>query len=140
MRTAPSPGGDRGWSVAVRLLRNRRKPAAGFVFLQDIEQRSLDLRFALRGKRAADPRIVIVGIDEKTLQEIGSYPLPRSTYALLVRKLKEDGARVSRLRRDLSHRREQRGAGVLERLRKEVGPKATPAQLQSRNECTPTTS
>jgi len=50
---------------------NRR---AGFVFLQDIEQRSLDLRFALRGKRTPDPRIVIVGIDEKTLRELGSYP------------------------------------------------------------------
>jgi adenylate cyclase len=67
---------------------------AAFVFLQDIEQRSLDLRFALRGEREADPRIVIVGLDEKTLQEVGAYPLPRSTYAKLVRKLKEDSARV----------------------------------------------
>ena len=47
---------------------------AGFLFLQDIEQRTLDLRFALRGKRAPDPRIVIVGIDDKTLQTIGSLP------------------------------------------------------------------
>src|ERR1039457_6777539 len=70
---------------------NRR---AGFVFLQDIEQRFLDLRFALRGKRTPDPRIVIVGIDEKTLRELGSYPLPRSSFAALVRKLKEEGARV----------------------------------------------
>ena len=67
---------------------------AAFVFLQDIEQRSLDLRFALRGSRAADPRIVIVAIDEKTLQQIGAYPLPRSQYAQLVRDLKQDGARV----------------------------------------------
>jgi adenylate cyclase len=67
---------------------------AAFVFLQDIEQRSLDFRFALRGKREVDSRIVIVGIDEKTLQTVGAYPLPRSTYAQLVRKLKEDGARV----------------------------------------------
>src|SRR5580658_8733143 len=66
---------------------------AGFLFLQDIEQRTLDLRFATRGRRAVDPRIVIVGIDDKTLQTIGSYPLPRSQYALLVRQLKA-GARV----------------------------------------------
>src|SRR5271165_6451752 len=67
---------------------------AGFVFLQDIEQRSLDLRFAIRGNRPPDPRIVIVGLDEKTLGAIGSYPVPRRYYALLVRRLKEDGASV----------------------------------------------
>jgi adenylate cyclase len=67
---------------------------AVFVFLQDIEQRSLDLRFALRGSRRPDPRIAIVAIDEKTLQSIGVYPLPRSTYARLVEKLEQDGARV----------------------------------------------
>ena len=52
---------------------------AGFLFLQDIEQRTLDLRFALRGKRAADPRIVIVGIDDKTLQTIGSFQIGRAS-------------------------------------------------------------
>src|SRR5579863_5764654 len=61
---------------------------AALVFVQDIEQRSLDLRFALRGPRQPDPRIVIVGIDEKTLNEVGSFPLPRSSYALLVHNLK----------------------------------------------------
>src|SRR6185369_13526418 len=64
------------------------------VFLQDIEQRSLDFRFALRGSREVDPRIVIVGIDEKTLEQVGAFPLPRNEYAQLVRKLKQDGARV----------------------------------------------
>jgi adenylate cyclase len=64
------------------------------VFLQDIEQRSVDFRFALRGSREVDPRIVIVGIDEKTLEQVGSFPLPRSKYAQLVRALKQDGARV----------------------------------------------
>jgi adenylate cyclase len=67
---------------------------AGFVFLQNIEQSSLDLRFELRGKRPPDSRIVIVGIDENTLQKIGSYPLPRSNFALLVNRLNADGARI----------------------------------------------
>ena len=49
---------------------------AGLVFLRDIELSSLDLRFELRGKRPHDGNIVIVGIDEKTLQKIGSFPLP----------------------------------------------------------------
>ena len=77
----------------------RRNPAcengaAALAFLQDIEQRSLDLRFGLRGPRVPDPRIVIVGIDEKTLSEIGSFPLPRNSYGTLVRNLKSDGASV----------------------------------------------
>ena len=55
---------------------NRR---AGFLFLQNVELRTLDLRFALRGTRPHDDRIVIVGIDERTLQKLGSFPLPRSS-------------------------------------------------------------
>ena len=67
---------------------------AGFVFLQNVEQRLLDMRFELRGQRAHDDRIVIVGIDERTLQRIGSFPLPRQSYAALVEKLSAAGARV----------------------------------------------
>jgi adenylate cyclase len=67
---------------------------AGFLFLQNVEQRLLDMRFDLRGQRPHDDRIVIVGIDERTLQRVGSFPLPRQKYALLVEKLSADGARV----------------------------------------------
>src|SRR5260221_7509421 len=70
---------------------NRR---AGFLFLQNIELRTLDLRFALRGTRPHDDRIVIVGIDERTLQKLGSFPLPRNSYAHLVQALAAAGARV----------------------------------------------
>src|ERR1700733_3842285 len=67
---------------------------AGFLFLQNIEQRSLDMRFAARGERAHDERIVIVGIDEKTLQNVGAFPLPRTAYATLVDRLRAGGASV----------------------------------------------
>src|SRR5882672_6158030 len=65
---------------------------AGFLFLQNVEQRSLDMRFAARGQRPHDDRIVIVGIDEKTLQNVGSFPLPRTSYAYLVNRLSAGGA------------------------------------------------
>ncbi len=97
---------------------------AGFLFLQDIEQRTLDLRFALRGKRAADPRIVIVGIDDKTLQTIGSYPLPRSNYALLVRELKKSGASVVGFDVTFPTAASSEALDVLARLRSEIGPSA----------------
>src|SRR5258708_32876462 len=67
---------------------------AGFLFLQNVEQRSLDMRFAARGERPHDERILIVGIDEKTLQNVGSFPLPRTSYALLVNRLTAGGAGV----------------------------------------------
>jgi len=108
--------------------RNRR---AGFIFLQDIEQRSFDLRFAMRGKRMPDPRIVIVGIDEKTLQTIGSYPLPRSNYALLVRRLKQGGARVVGFDLAFPTAASSEALEVLTRLRSEIGPSASP-DLRSR--------
>ena len=97
---------------------------AGFVFLQDIEQRSLDLRFALRGKREPDPRIVIVGIDEKAIREIGSYPLPRRSYAALVRKLKEDGAKVVAFDMTFPTPASSESLDMLSRLRKDLGTKA----------------
>ena len=97
---------------------------AGFLFLQDIEQRSLDLRFTLRGKREPDPRIVIVGIDEKTLQEVGSYPLPRRYYADLVRKLKEDGAGVVAFDVTFHNPASSESLDMLSRLPDELGIKA----------------
>jgi adenylate cyclase len=104
---------------------------AGFLFLQDIEQRTLDLRFALRGKRAVDPRIVIVGIDDKTLQTIGSYPLPRSNYALLVRQLKQSGARVIAFDVTFPTAASSEALDVLAHLRSEIGPSAPP-ELQNK--------
>src|ERR1700687_1032872 len=89
---------------------NRR---AGFLFLQNIELRTLDLRFALRGPRPHDDRIVIVGIDERTLQKLGSFPLPRKSYARLVQKPVQRGCSRNRLRRHFFHSGEQLGAGSL---------------------------
>ena len=67
---------------------------AGFAFLQNIELKSLDFRFAFRGERGHDDRIVIVDIDDATLQKLGSFPIPRLAYAQLVERLHADGARV----------------------------------------------
>src|SRR5580658_5968956 len=103
---------------------------AAFVFLKDIEQRSLDLRFALRGKRVADPRIVIVGIDEKTLQEVGSFPLPRSSYATLVRNLKQDGAQVIAFDEDFSQPASSEALSMLAKVKQDFGAQTTPREKQ----------
>jgi adenylate cyclase len=78
---------------------------AVFGFLDTIELRSLDARFVMRGARHAcsgraasrdciDDRIVIVGLDEKTLQKVGSYPIARNYYAKAVDRVAAGGARV----------------------------------------------
>jgi adenylate cyclase len=103
---------------------------AGFVFLQNIEQSSLDLRFGMRGARPNDDRIVIVGIDEKTLQKIGSFPLPRSNYALLVNQLSAAGARVIAFDETFPVPESNSAKAALEKLQAELGPSASPALVK----------
>jgi adenylate cyclase len=106
---------------------NRR---AGFLFLQNIELRSLDLRFALRGTRPHDDRIVIVGIDERTLQKLGSFPLPRRSYATLVQKLAGAGAGVVAFDATFPTPESNSAVEALQKLRAQIPPGASPAVLQ----------
>jgi adenylate cyclase len=103
---------------------------AGFVFLQNIEQRSLDLRFGMRGERPHDNRIVIVGIDEKTLQKIGSFPLPRSSYALLIKQLDAGGAGVIAFDETFPTPASNSAIEALEELRRDAGKSISPALLE----------
>ena len=63
-------------------------------FLQNVELRSLDARFLLRGPRPHDEDIIIVGLEENTLQKVGAFPIPRNAYAQMVDQLAKGGARV----------------------------------------------
>ncbi len=69
-------------------------PSPGFAFVQNVELRSLDARYNLRGPRPPDSRIVIVDIDEKTLQREGAFPISRSAYARVIDRLRASGARI----------------------------------------------
>ncbi len=48
---------------------------------------TLDLFFAVRGPVATSQSVVIVGIDEASLQTLGPWPFPRSLHAKLLQKL-----------------------------------------------------
>jgi len=100
---------------------------AGFAFLQSVEQSSLDLRFEMRGARPHDDRIVIVGIDEQTLQKIDSFPLPRKNYAELINKLNADGARVIAFDVTFPTPESNSGGEALRKLQAELGGSASPA-------------
>jgi len=109
-------------------------PHAGLAFLQSVEQSSLDLRFEMRGQRPHDDRIVIVGIDEKTLQAIGSFPFPRNNYAKLVNQLSSGGASVIAFDETFPDPESNSAQQSLERLKKEIGANATPSLIQQVNE------
>lgn len=46
------------------------------------------------GASSPDKQVVIVGIDNKSVQALGQYPLPRSVYAAALQTLEKDGALV----------------------------------------------
>jgi len=103
---------------------------AGFSFLNNIELRSLDARFRLRGVRPHDDRIVIVDIDERTLQKVGAWPIPRDAYAKLVDQLSAGGARVIGF--DVSFPTPEKNSAVeaLKRLELDLNGTASPAVLE----------
>ena len=69
-------------------------PNPALQFLSDIELRTLDTRFQLRGRRPPGPQVVIVTIDQKSQDVLGRWPFPRSNFAQAVDALREAGARV----------------------------------------------
>jgi adenylate cyclase len=107
-----------------------RTVGAGYGFIQNIELRSLDSRFRLRGPRPHDDRIIIVDIDEKTLQRVGAWPIPRSAYARAVDQLAAGGARVIAF--DVAFPTPEKNSAVeaLKRLEQELGSSASPVVIQ----------
>jgi adenylate cyclase len=67
---------------------------SGTPILDLIELKTYDLRFLSRGQLPPSPAVVMALIDEKSLDEEGRWPWPRSKLAALVDILSHDGARV----------------------------------------------
>ena len=58
------------------------------------ELKLYDMRFLQRGHLQPSPVVALAMIDEKSLDQEGRWPWPRSKIALLVDRLSEDGAKV----------------------------------------------
>lgn len=65
-----------------------------FVPFERLEMLLYDLRYQLRGMSQPPPEIVIVGIDDQSLQAIGRWPWDRDKTANLIRRVNSMGARV----------------------------------------------
>ncbi|MCB1983314.1 MAG: CHASE2 domain-containing protein, partial [Rhodoferax sp.] len=59
-----------------------------------LEDRSADLYWRLAASAAAERRIVVVDIDERSLREVGPWPWPRETLADLVERIADAGPGV----------------------------------------------
>jgi CHASE2 domain-containing sensor protein len=63
--------------------------------LNDFERQSIDVRFSLRGPHPPGDDIVIVGIDQSSLQELATRPpLPRGFYATVLDRIRAGSPRV----------------------------------------------
>jgi adenylate cyclase len=69
-------------------------PSPWLRFLAELESRTLDVRFALRGPQSPTPAVVIVAIDQKAQDVLGRWPFPRSVFGEGVDVLREAKARV----------------------------------------------
>ena len=68
-------------------------PESVYIGTERIEVRTLDARFLVRGPRPVDPRIAIIGIDQKTLNDVG-FPFSRYLYAKMLDRVCGEGARA----------------------------------------------
>jgi len=63
-------------------------------FLQSLELSALDLSFRLRPLEPVDPRIVIVGIGDSDIEQVGEWHISDAVVAQLLEKLKKHQPRV----------------------------------------------
>ena len=89
-------------------------------FLEVVELKTLDLRFKSRGFMQANDAIVLAVIDEKSLDEEGRWPWPRSKIARLVDYLSDDEAKVIGFDIGFLEPDENTGGRVIEQIIEEI--------------------
>jgi CHASE2 domain-containing sensor protein len=76
--------------------------------VQRLELGTVDARFSVRGTHAADPRLVLVAVDDKTLARLhvpdDERELQRSAYARILTRLNQDGPAVIALHESFNDR------------------------------------
>ncbi len=95
---------------------------AGSDLVYRMEMAALDTRFAFRGKREPDPRIIIVDIDQKAQEVLGRWPFHRGHFAQMLNRLKADGARVVAF--DITFSQPDATAAPIRVLRERMGSRA----------------
>jgi adenylate cyclase len=91
--------------------------APGLKLLRELEARTLDMRFRLRGPRKPSPKIVIVAIDQASEDLLGRWPFPRTVFARALDFLRDAKARVVTFDVDFSEPDENSALTALRELK-----------------------
>ncbi len=86
-------------------------------FLDSLEMKFYDVRMHLRSRPDPTSRIVMVDIDDESIEKLGRWPWPRSLVARGIRKIKAGGPRVIGLNMILSEPEPNRGLEAVRNLR-----------------------
>jgi adenylate cyclase len=82
-------------TAAVYLAPSAKPLEGAFQSTADLERKSIDARFKIRGTRTAAPDIAIVAIDDQSFNDLQyRWPFPRAYTAGVINRLHEDGAKV----------------------------------------------
>ncbi|PID73802.1 MAG: serine/threonine protein kinase [Desulfobacterales bacterium] len=85
-------------------------------FLDSIEYKFYDARMSCRDSRASAEDIVIIDIDDDSIDRLGRWPWPRVRIAECIDRMREAGARVVGLNMIFSEPQESSGLEVLDSL------------------------
>ena len=88
-------------------------------FLANIELKTLDLRFQLRGAIEPHSPVVIAAIDQKSEDVLGRWPFPRRYFATAVDRLRQGGARVIAFDINFPQPDQNSALGALEQAQKD---------------------
>ncbi|MFQ5926888.1 MAG: CHASE2 domain-containing protein [Terriglobia bacterium] len=97
-------------------------------FIRSVELKTYDTRFQIRGLAQPSPEIVIVAIDQKTLDDLGAWPFSRIHYVRLLDNLLADGAKVVGFDINFPKPDEKSGLQAVQRARQEYLERTPPGQ------------
>ena len=63
-------------------------------WIRTLELKTIDWRFEVRGEIVVKEPIVIIAIDDNSIEELGNWPWPRTVHIKLINKLRKFGAKV----------------------------------------------
>lgn len=98
------------------------------LILELFELKAFDQRLRWRGELPTTGQVVVVAIDEKSLQEMGQWPWSRIIMGELIEALSKEGAKVIGL--DVAWPEPERRSGVLDVLYEEEQGPSSPAFLR----------
>jgi adenylate cyclase len=82
-------------ALALYLAPRWRPVKDAFASTTVLESKSVDARFAIRGKKTPPSDLVVVGIDDATFQDLHQrWPFRRSYHARVINRLHKDGAKL----------------------------------------------